>query len=131
MRMLIAKEGLQRQFVISSSATSNEEIGNSIYPPARRKLTEKGVPIIEHYATRLQAGDYDKYDMFVGMDSYNVNNMKNMFGGDKAGKVVKLLDFTAQKGDVADPWWTGDFERAYQDILLGCTALFEQVKEQE
>ncbi len=131
MKMLVAQKGLQRQFFINSSATSSEELGNPIYAPARRKMIEKGVPIIEHYATKLQASDYEKYDLFVGMDNFNVSNMKNIFGGDADGKVVKLLDFTNAKGDVADPWWTGDFEIAYQDIFRGCTALFASLTESE
>ncbi len=130
MKMLVAQNNVQRKFYICSAATSNEEEGNPIYGPARRKLQEKGVPLVEHYATRLVASDYQKYDMFVGMDGYNLNNMKNIFGGDVDGKIFKLLDFTPAKGDVADPWWTGDFETAYQDILRGCTCLFEQLIEQ-
>ena len=118
-------------FTVASSATSTEEIylgvGNPIYPPARRMLAEHGIPCSEKRAVLLENGDYDKYDMFIGMDRANIRNMHRIFGGDPDGKIHLLMDFTSRTGEVADPWYTGGFERAYLDIYEGCLCLFNKI----
>ena len=112
---------------VASSATSTEEIwngvGNPIYPPARRELLSRGYDVPNHRAVQLRREDYGKYDLFIGMDGRNITNMYRIFGSDPEGKVRRLLDF-AGGGDVADPWYSGDFATTYRDILRGCEALF-------
>lgn len=122
---LAEKAGLSDRFEVSSAATSTEEIGNPIYPPARRKLEEKGVPVRAHRARRMTAEDCEAYDLLIGMDEANRRNMKRFARGDAEKKVRLLLDFTDAPGEVSDPWYTRDFERAYRDILRGCEALLE------
>ena len=108
-------------------ATSTEEIrngtGNPVYPPAKAELEKHGLSCGGKRAVQLQKSDYDKYDLFIGMDSTNIRNMLRIFGGDPAGKVHKLMDYTARGGDVADPWYSERFDVAYRDIYDGCTAL--------
>lgn len=117
------KRGKAAEFAVNSAATSREEIGNEMYPPAAAKLREKGVKRIPHRAVQMTAADYDAYDWLIGMDEANLRNMTRIAGGDPAGKIRRLLDFTARPRDVADPWYTGDFETAYRDIAEGCEAL--------
>ena len=125
MKDLVSKAGLEDRFVIESAATSTEEIGNSVYPPARRKLAEHGIDVQPKVKTARQMtqADYDRYDLLIGMDSWNIRNMKRICGGDPDGKIVMLMDFTQRPGDVADPWYTGDFEATWGDVLEGCQAL--------
>ncbi len=122
-RDMLKKEGRENEFSVSSMATSSEEIfmgkGNPVYPPVKKLLNEKGISCDEKRAVQLKKNDYEKYDMFICMDSNNVSNALRIFGGDKENKVSKLMDYTDKKGDVKDPWYTGDFETAYNDILLG------------
>ncbi len=122
------RRGLSDKYEVDSAATSLEEIGNGMYPPAERKLREKDVPRIPHRAVRMTAADYRKYDLLIGMDGANVRNMTRNAGGDPEGKIRRLLDHTDRPRDVADPWYTGDFETAYQDILEGCTALLDELE---
>ena len=124
---MVRAKGLSDSFIIESAGTSAEELGNPIYPPARRELSRRGVPFTDRGAVKLDAKDYGKYDLFVGMDSRNVRNMRNIFGGDPDGKIVKLLDYTDSHTDVADPWCTGDFSLAYSDIERGCRALLDHL----
>ena len=124
---VLRQNGVEKDFVVHSCATSTEEIGNSIYPPARRKLIEKGIKFDERYAVQLRKSDYDKYDLFVGMDEANIRNMMRIFGKDDKNKVKKLMDYTKKGGDVADPWYTGDFETTFQDVSEGCMRLFEEI----
>ena len=123
------KAGRGAEVEISSAATSREEIGNPIYPPARRKLQEEGIPIISHRAVQMTRADYDKYDLLLGADSANLRRMERICGGDPQGKMSRLLDHTAYPGDVADPWYTGDFSRTWQDVEAGCRALLEKLRE--
>ena len=120
-------------FLISSSATSTEEIwngiGNPVYPPAREELAKHGMSCEGKRAVQLKREDYDKYDLFVGMDSANVRNMHRILGGDPEGKIRKLMDYTARGGDVADPWYSDRFDVAYRDIAEGCAALWEHLKQ--
>ena len=112
---------------IESAATSREEIGNPVYPPARRKLAEHGISCDCHAARQLTNQDYDKYDLLIGMDSANLRNMHRICGGDFAGKLRLLMDYTDPPRDVADPWYTGDFEATWQDVLSGCQGLLREL----
>ena len=114
-------------FVIESAATSTEEIGNSVYPPARRKLAEHGINCAGKTARQMTRSDYDRFDLLIGMDSWNIRNMRNICGGDPEGKIVMLMDFTKRPGDVADPWYTGNFEATWRDVLEGCQALLDRL----
>lgn len=126
-RTLVSDEGLGESFVVASSATSTEELGNPVYPPVRALLASLGIDTAGKYAVQLSRADYSRYDLFVGMDSANVRNMCRIFGSDPECKVVKLLDYVGG-GDVADPWYTRDFDAAYRDVFRGCRALLEAVK---
>ena len=123
MKDLVRKAGQEKQFLIESAATSTEEIGNGVYPPARRKLAEHGISCQGKTARQMTRGDYDRYDLLIGMDSMNIRNMIRICGGDPQGKIRMLMDFTKRPGDVADPWYTGDFEATWIDVLEGCEAL--------
>ena len=127
-RDLAIKRGVGDSFYVSSSATSTEEIGNSVYPPARRELLKHGIDPSGKVAVQLERRDYDKYDLFVGMDSANFRNMHRIFGTDPKGKIIKLLDLVGG-GDVADPWYTGNFELTYRDVHRGCEELLNQLLE--
>ena len=131
MKDLVKKAGLTSQFHIESAATSREEIGNPIYPPARRKLREKGIPFGDHRAVQMTRQDYGAYDLLLAMDQANVRNMTAIAGGDPAGKIRRLLDFTDHPRDIADPWYTGDFEATYDDLLQGCQALLDWLEGQD
>jgi protein-tyrosine phosphatase len=123
MKDLVRNAGREREFLIESAATSTEEIGNGVYPPARRKLAEHGISCQGKTARQMTRGDYDRYDLLIGMDSMNIRNMIRICGGDPQGKIRMLMDFTKRPGDVADPWYTGDFEATWIDVLEGCEAL--------
>ena len=131
MKDLIAKQNLSQQFFISSAATSTEEIwngvGNPVYPPARAKLAEHGIDCKGKQAIQLERRDYEKYDYLIGMDSANIRNMNRMLGGDPKGKIFKLLSFACSERDISDPWYTGDFETTYHDVLEGCSALLTYI----
>ncbi len=130
MKDLVKKAGLESQFQIESAATSTEEIGNPVYPPARRKLAEHGIGCTGKTARRLTNGDYDRYDLLIGMDQENLRNIHRICGGDIDGKIHLLMDFTDRPGDVADPWYTGDFETTWRDVLEGCKGLLRTVREE-
>ena len=128
---LVAQAVLEERIAVDSAATSTEEIGNPIYPPARRKLAEHGIGSDGHAARQMTRRDYGEYDLLIGMDDANVRNMTRMAGGDEQHKIYRLLDFTPRPGAVADPWYTGDFEATWQDVMLGCQCLLEWIiKEQ-
>ena len=110
MKDLMKKAGLESQFRIESAATSREEIGNSVYPPARRKLAEHGISCEGHAARQLTNQDYEEYDLLIGMDQANLRSMYRICGGDFSDKMSLLMEHTDHPGDVADPWYTGDFE---------------------
>ena len=130
-KKMIRERGLEDRFVVASSATSTEEIwggvGNPVYPPAKEELARHGISCDGKRAVQLRRDDYDKYDLFVGMDSANIRNMHRMLGGDPAGKIHKLMDYTSRGGDVADPWYSERFDIAYRDIYEGCEALLAQL----
>ncbi len=129
---MVKKCGLSSDFLICSSATSDGEIrngiGNPMYPPAAAELRKNGIPFSERHATKLVRADYEKYDLFVGMDSANIRNMHCIFGGDPMGKIHKLMSYTARGGDIADPWYSNRFDIAYRDIAEGCAALLSEIQ---
>ena len=122
MKYLVEQAQLTDQFLIESAATSTEEIGNPVYPPARRKLAEHGISCNGHAARQMTRADYSRYDLLIGMDSANLRNMTRIADGDPEGKIRPLL----YDKDVADPWYTGNFEVTWQDVLRGCQALLEE-----
>jgi len=128
MKELVRRRHLEDCFEIASCATSTEEIGNPVYPPARRKLAEHGIGCAGKTARQLQKADYTRYDYLIGMDSANLRNMRRICGGDPDGKISLLLDWTSRPGNVADPWYTGDFEATWQDVLEGCQRLLDQIR---
>ena len=129
MKELVEKAGCSSEFSIASAATSTEEIGNPVYPPAKRMLAAHGIGCAGKTARQLRRGDYDTYDLIVGMDDANMRNMRRMLGGDPAGKLHMLMDFSRTPGrSVADPWYTGDFEATWCDVLAGCTGILEQYR---
>jgi len=125
---LVRKAGQTEHFQIDSAATSTEETGNPVYPPARRKLAEHQISCDGKTARTLTVGDYNAYDLLIGMDEANRRNMMWLFGNDPERKIHLLLEFSGEKRDVADPWYTGDFESAWQDIFRGCKALFQSLQ---
>lgn len=125
MKYIIKNSDTAGEYEINSAAVSYEESGNGIYPPAKEQLRLHCIPFSAHRAIRVERDDYEKYDLFVVMDRSNVRLIERIFGGDPAGKVHMLLEYTGTLRDVSDPWYSGDFEQAYDDIFAGCTALFE------
>ena len=131
LKNMLSEQGIVSEFYVASCATSTEEIwngiGNPVYPPAKEELAKHGISCEGKRAVQLQKSDYEKYDMFIGMDSANIRNMHRIFGGDKDSKIRKLMDYTSRGGDVADPWYSGKFEIAHKDIYDGCKALMEEL----
>ena len=127
MKDMVKKRGLEKEFLIMSSATSDEEIrngtGNRMYPPAQAELRRNGIPFEPRRAVRLTRDDYGKYDLFIGMDSANIRNMHRILGNDTKNKIHKLMEYTANSTDVSDPWYSDRFDIAYSDIRRGCEAL--------
>lgn len=117
---MVKKRGLEKEFCIKSSATSDEEIGNDIHYGTKQKLLQKGIPFEKREATKLKKEDYKKYDYIIGMEDKNVYNILKIFGQDSERKVSKLLDFSKNSRDIADPWYTGNFDVTYDDIVEGC-----------
>ena len=127
MKDMVKKAGREWEFEIASAATSTEEIGCPVYPPARRKLAEHGIGCAGKTARQLRRDDYEAYDLLIGMDSANLRNMHRICGGDPEGKISLLMDWTSRPRDVADPWYTGDFEATWRDVLEGCEAVLAAV----
>jgi len=127
MKDLVKKAGLEDQFEIASAAVSREELGNPVYPPARRKLAEHGIRCDGKTARQMSVKDYSAYDYLICMDRSNLYLLDRIIGNDPDGKVSLLLDHAGIYRDVADPWYTGDFEATWQDVLAGCTALLEKL----
>ena len=130
-KKLINEKGISDRFLVSSCATSTEEIwngiGNLVYPPAKRELMKHNISCEGKRAVQLKKSDYEKYDYLIAMDTNNVRNIKRIIGSDKEEKVYKLMSFTSRGGDVADPWYSGDFETCYNDIYEGCSCLLEKL----
>ena len=127
MKHLVEQEGIAHRVEIASAATSTEEIGNPVYPPARRKLAEHGIGCAGHAARQLTNRDYAYYDLLVGMDRANIRNMQRICGGDPAGKIRLLMSYAGKDREVADPWYTGDFEATWQDVSEGCRGLLRTI----
>ena len=128
MTHIVKQQNLDSQFHIFSAATSREEIGNTPHYGTVGKLRSLGIPLVPHRAVQMTRDDYKKYDYLIGMDQMNIRNMMRIVGRDDEHKVVKLLDFGKNPRDIADPWYTGNFDVTYDDILEGCEALLEYLK---
>lgn len=131
MRDIIKKEKVTSLISVASAATSTEEIGNPVHYGTKEKLKEKGISTEGKFAVQLTKADYDRYDYLIGMEQRNIINMLRILGGDKERKVKRLLDFTENPGDIADPWYTGNFDRTYNDIYEGCLFLFRSIINQQ
>lgn len=129
-RDMVAKRGLSDRFSIASAATSREEIGNPVYPPAKRKLREHGIDPAGKTARQMTKRDYEEYDYLLAAEQYNIRNMKRIIGDDPAQKVYRLLDFSDRPRDIDDPWYTGNFDTAWNDIVEGCEAFLEYLKKE-
>ena len=124
---LVRRAGREAEFVIDSAATSTEEIGNPPHHGTVAKLREAGIPIVAHRARQVRRAEYGDWDHIVYMDAENARGLRRIFGDDSDGKITRLLDWTERPGDVADPWYTGNFDATYRDVLDGCTAMLEQL----
>ena len=129
-RDMVAKRGLAAEFSIASAATSREEIGNPVYPPAKRKLKEHGIDPAGKTARQMAAQDYKDYDYLLAAERYNIRNMERITGGDPQHKIFRLLDFSDRPRDIADPWYTGDFDEAWDDIVEGCQAFLKWLEKE-
>ena len=127
MKHLVEAAGVADRFEIASAATSTEEIGNPVYPPARRKLAEHGIGCAGKTALQMTMDDYRHYDYIIAMDHNNLRNLRRLIGEDYDHKISLLLDYTQRPGDVADPWYTGDFEATWRDVLEGCRGLLDRI----
>ena len=127
MKDMAAKRGL-KDFYIESCATSTEELGCDMYPPAKRCLTSHGIPFEHRSARQMTRGDYDRFDMIIAMDSWNIRNMRHFVGNDPEGKVSLMMSHCGKDDDVTDPWYSGDFETTYNDITEACTALLDSLE---
>ena len=127
MKDMVNKAGCDNDFYIASAATSTEEIGNPVHHGTRNKLARYGISVAGKYAVQLRKSDYAEYDYIIGMDDYNIRNILKMVGGDPENKVYRLLDF-AGGGSIADPWYTGNFDETYDDVVRGCKGLLEKLK---
>lgn len=130
-RSLIQKHGLSARIQTASAATSTEEIGNPVHPGSRRILNRMGIDCSEKTARQIKKEDYTAYDYLIGMDEENIRNMKRFFHGDPEGKIRKLLSYCGSSRDVADPWYTGDFEATKLDVTAGCDALMHALLQEE
>lgn len=120
MKDLVRQMGIEKQFEIASAATSREEIGNAVYPPARRKLAEHGISCDGKTSRQITMDDYRHYDYIIAMDQNNLRNLRKMLGEDVDDKISLLMDYTSRPADVADPWYTGDFDATWNDVVEGC-----------
>ena len=129
MKDLSRKAGLEEALRIASAATSTEEIGNPVYPPAKAELARHGISCEGKRARQVTKADYAEYDYLIGMDSANIRNMLRIFGGDPDGKVARLLSYAGSERDISDPWYTGEFGTTYNDVLEGCTAFLQYLQQ--
>ncbi|MBR6642750.1 MAG: low molecular weight phosphotyrosine protein phosphatase [Lachnospiraceae bacterium] len=127
---LVKQRHIDHLFEIYSAATSREEIGNGPHYGTVNKLRQKNIPVIPHRAVQMTGADYDRYDYLIGMDTANIRNMNRIADGDPDGKIYKLLSFAGIGRDVADPWYTGDFEATYQDVVAGCEGFLQFLREE-
>lgn len=124
---LVRRAGREAEFAIDSAATSTEELGNPPHHGTVAKLREVGIPVVAHRARQVRRAEYGNWDHIVYMDAENAHGLRRIFGDDPDGKISRLLDWTERPGDVADPWYTGNFDATYRDVLAGCTAMLEQL----
>lgn len=124
-RDFVKKREFENDFFIDSAATSSEELGNDMHIGTKKKLSEEKIPYTGHIARKITLADYEKYDYIIGMDENNIRNMIRIFGSDKDSKIYKLLDFSGNSRDIADPWYTGNFDQTYDDVVNGCNGFFE------
>ncbi len=129
-RDMVQKQGLGDRFSVASAATSTEELGNPVHPGTQRRLAREGISTRGKTAVQLTRRDYQRYDYLIGMEQRNLSGMLRILGSDPAGKVHRLLDFTDRPRDIADPWYTGDFDRTYDDVVEGCRGLLEHLLEE-
>lgn len=129
MKDLVTKAGISEEFIISSLAATTEELGHDMYPPAKQLLTQKGIPFSPRKARLLTKKDYESADYIVCMDTENLTDLAYLTQGDPEKKVSLLLDWAKEHREVADPWYTGDFEATYQDVVKGCSALLQKLLE--
>ncbi len=127
---LVKQRGQMDEFEIDSAATSREEIGNPPHYGTRQKLAQEGIALIPHEARQMTKSDYKYYDYLIGMDTANIRNIQRIAGGDSEGKITKLLTYAGSGRDVADPWYTGDFEATFRDVMQGCVGFLEYLEEQ-
>ena len=127
MRDMVRKAGLENAFYIASAATSTEEIGNPVHWGTREKLKSVGISTAGKTAVQMKKRDYADFDLLIGMDNWNIRNILRITGGDPEGKVHKLLEYAGSDGEVADPWYTGDFESTYRDVTAGCSGLLKML----
>ncbi|MBQ8756485.1 MAG: low molecular weight phosphotyrosine protein phosphatase [Lentisphaeria bacterium] len=128
MKDLVEKAGIT-DIEIGSAGTSSEELGNPVHYGTRQKLAQHGISCNGKFARQMNRQDYEKYDLLIGMDNANIRNMHRICGGDPDEKIHRLLDYTKRPGEVADPWYTGDFEETWSDVLEGCQALLNKILE--
>jgi protein-tyrosine phosphatase len=131
MQDMVNKAGLADWFEIDSRATSREEIGNPPHHGTVKKMQEVGIPVIPHKATQITQQDYEEYDYILGMDDWNMRNLNRMLQNDPDGKMYKLLSFAGREDDIADPWYTGNFDVTYDDVREGCAALLQHILNSE
>ena len=128
MKELVRRAGLEDDFLIESAATSREELGNDMHYGTRTKLSEMGIPFTRRAARQIRTDDYDRYDYLVAMDDENLYYMNRCWGGDPKNKIRMLLSFAGKDRDIADPWYTGNFDQTYEDVLEGCTAFLASLR---
>ena len=128
MKDMVNRKGLSKQFEINSAATSTEEIGNPVYPPAKRELLKHGISCEGKTARRMTKGDYEYYDYIIGMDRGNIRNIERIVGSDKDGKISLLLSYAGLDRDISDPWFTGNFGATWNDVVKGCRGLLEHIE---
>lgn len=128
---MVKERHMEHLFEINSAATSREEIGNGPHRGTVDKLCQEGIPVVPHRAVQMTQQDYEYYDYLIGMDTANIRNMNRIAGGDPDGKIYKLLSFAGVGRDVADPWYTGDFDTTYEDVVAGCEAFLDFLKEND
>ena len=131
MKKLVAERGLSDGYIIASSATSTEELGNPVYPPARAELARHGIDVGEKRAVQLSPNDAERYDMFIGMDGANIRNMRRILGARAEGKIYKMMSFAGSDADVADPWYYGGFDVTYRDCCRAAEGLIESLESGE
>ncbi len=127
MKQMVEDAGVADRFEIASAATSTEELGNDIYPPVKRLLHEKGIPCKGHRAHQITRSEYAHYDHIIVMDNYNIRNLERVVGPDTEHKVSRLRDFTQSPGEIADPWYTGEFNLTYRQVTESCRALLDKL----